>query len=74
MLDGVVGSVGQAAEGGDVGGVDEGGDQALQVAHSTLCHGVGLDCIIRILHRDPLSVPFAHSDSVQNFGLVSCDS
>lgn len=53
MLDGVVSSVGQAAEGGDVGGVDEGGDQALQVAHSTLCHGVGLDCIIRILHREP---------------------
>lgn len=49
--DSVVSSIWQAAESGNVGSVDEGVDQALQVTHGNMCHRVGLDRCIGILQR-----------------------
>ena len=49
--DSVVSSIRQAAESGNVGGVDEGVDQALQGSQGNMGHRVGLDCHIGILHR-----------------------
>ena len=49
--DSVVSSVWQAAESDNVGGVDEGVDQALQGSQSNMCHRVGLDCRVGILQR-----------------------
>ena len=48
-LDSVICCKRQTAEGGNVGGVEQGVHQALQIAESILRSGVGLDCVVSIL-------------------------